>query len=73
MELICGGELYKKLKKLKRFKEKDTAILALNMLKGLEYMHDLKIIHRDIKLENVLLISKTKNTEVKLADFGLST
>ena len=35
MELICGGELYKRLKKIKRYKEKDAALLIHNLVLSL--------------------------------------
>ncbi len=43
------------------------------LLSAIKHMHDRKIIHRDIKLENILLKSKDNDYEIKLADFGLST
>ena len=73
MELICGGELYKRLKKIKRYQERDAALLTHNLLRSLKYMHDQNIIHRDLKLENVLLKEKQNHYKIKLADFGLST
>ena len=73
MELICGGELYKRLKKVKRYSEKDASLLIYNLLQSLKYMHTQKIIHRDLKLENILLREKQNNIKIKLADFGLST
>ena len=36
-------------------------------------MDSQNIIHRDLKLENILLTSKDNNYKIKLADFGLST
>ena len=43
------------------------------MLTALHYMHSLGIIHRDLKLENILMHDTGKDLmEVKIADFGLS-
>ena len=42
------------------------------MLYGLEYMHDRGIIHRDLKLENLLLTDEKDLSTVKIADFGLA-
>ena len=40
------------------------------MLVGVKYLHDHKIIHRDLKLGNIFL---NDNMEIKLGDFGLAT
>eukprot|EP00957_Ditylum_brightwellii_P127737 9741340-Ditylum_brightwellii.AAC.1 len=42
------------------------------MLSGLSYLHSKGIIHRDLKLENILFESKDANSNIKIIDFGLS-
>lgn len=54
-----------------QFDEKSASWIVYQILKAVEYLHRMMIVHRDIKLENVLI--KTKETcEIKLADFGSS-
>ena len=42
--------------------------IALDVAKGLEYLHDKRIIHRDLKPQNLLLVGGV----AKIADFGLA-
>ena len=42
------------------------------ILSGLHYLHSLGVVHRDLKLDNILLKGSGENAEIKIADFGLS-
>lgn len=53
----------------KRFNERQAAIYLSQVADAINYCHSNKVIHRDIKLENILLGPKG---EIKIADFGWS-
>ncbi|XP_066138034.1 neither inactivation nor afterpotential protein C [Euwallacea fornicatus] len=57
------------IRKNKRLSEEHIAYILKEVVKALIYLHEHKIIHRDVKASNILL---TKEGEVKLCDFGLS-
>lgn len=70
-ELLEGGELFDRLLEVKNYSEKKAAHIAKQVLMAINYMHKHKMVHRDLKPQNVLLVSSDK-LEVKLADFGFS-
>ncbi|CAD8145163.1 unnamed protein product [Paramecium pentaurelia] len=53
----------------RRLDEDDAKIVFRQIVKAVDYCHSLNIVHRDIKLENILL---KDNNEIKLIDFGFS-
>ncbi|WWC92753.1 uncharacterized protein L201_007712 [Kwoniella dendrophila CBS 6074] len=65
----CSGGSCSDLMKAGIFREEYIAILARELLRGLEYLHGEGKLHRDIKAANILL---TAGGDVKLADFGVS-
>ena len=55
----------------RRFNEVQTAHIIRQVLQGLADMHRAQIIHRDVKILNVLMVDESSLT-VKLGDFGLA-
>jgi serine/threonine protein kinase len=51
------------------FTLEQTTVLAYNLLCAVKFLHSCNIIHRDLKLENILV---TSHMEVKICDFGLA-
>ena len=41
-------------------------------MSGIAYCHEKGIVHRDMKLENVLFVTEEKDSPIKIIDFGLS-
>nr|XP_027215073.1 mitogen-activated protein kinase kinase kinase kinase 4-like [Penaeus vannamei] len=71
MEYCGAGSVTDLVKSTKgqSLKEEWIAYISREILRGLAHLHSNKVIHRDIKGQNVLL---TDNAEVKLVDFGVS-
>jgi len=73
MEFCDGGSLHSVLRRVRaknaRISERAIAYIAASVLEGITYLYSRKIIHRDIKPQNILL---TSQGAVKLCDFGVS-
>jgi serine/threonine protein kinase len=78
MELVFGIDLYdlifsKKERGQGGLEEDMARNIFMQLCIALNYMHtELKIIHRDVKPENILICNQHQDTVVKLVDFGLS-
>lgn len=71
-EYLKGGELFKKVEN-KSVSEPDAAQMIQKIAMALEYLHSKNILHRDIKLENIMLAEENSYQEAKLIDFGFAT
>jgi serine/threonine protein kinase len=68
-ELCSGGELFDYLAEKTRFDEYEARTLFGQLCLAVAYCHDQGVVHRDLKLENVLL---DDHCNVKLSDFGFT-
>ncbi|CAB4267016.1 unnamed protein product [Prunus armeniaca] len=68
LELVAKGSL-QKLYQTYRLTDSHVSEYTRQILQGLKYLHDRRVIHRDIKCANILVHA---NGSVKLADFGLA-
>lgn len=69
IEYVDGKSVQDWLNKLKQFSIGDAVHIAMVCAEGMKHAHDLNMVHRDIKPDNILLTSKGV---VKVADFGLA-
>lgn len=69
MDYIAGGDLYYHLRSQKRFPESTVRIWAAELVLALQYLHQLHVVYRDLKPENLLLDG---HGHLHLTDFGLS-
>ena len=69
MELCIGGELAQR----KLTKEGQVVALTSQLLSAIAYCHKRGVVHRDIKLENIIFVNDERTSPIKLIDFGLST
>ncbi|KAG5364729.1 Cytokinesis protein [Yarrowia sp. E02] len=70
LEYCENGSLHSICRKFGKFPENLVAVYMYQVLKGLAYLHEQGVIHRDIKGANILT---TKDGNSKLADFGVAT
>ncbi|KIP11297.1 hypothetical protein PHLGIDRAFT_53040, partial [Phlebiopsis gigantea 11061_1 CR5-6] len=68
-ELCSGGELFDYLAEKGRLSEDETRLIFGQLCLAVAYVHEKGIVHRDLKLENVLL---DEHCRIKLGDFGFT-
>lgn len=73
MEFLEGGELLKYVEKTKegRLDERTAQSFFRQIVRGMKYCHSSNLLHRDLKLENVLLVN-SQEQKIKIIDFGIA-
>jgi serine/threonine protein kinase len=69
MEYVCGGDLLSFVRKRSKLNEPTAKFIFKQIIEGLQYIHSQNIVHRDIKLDNILI---DLQNNVKICDFGVS-
>jgi serine/threonine protein kinase len=69
MEVCGGGDLLTYVRRRRKLKEDFAKFIMRQIVLGLQYVHSKGVLHRDIKLDNILL---TSEGDVKICDFGVS-
>ena len=74
-EYCSGGQLFEMIRRKKTFTENEAAQIMQQLLSAIAHCHQRKVIHRDVKPENLLVDEVGTNGEyvVKVIDFGIST
>lgn len=67
---LVKGELFDYMTEVVTVSEKRTRQIMMQLLDAISYIHARKIVHRDVKPENILL---DENLNIKLADFGIAS
>lgn len=68
-EFMKGGSVYDSLRSVGTYPVHDILRVALEVCRGMDYLHKIKILHRDLKAANLLL---DEHGTVKIADFGVA-
>jgi len=69
MDLVDGSDLRRELVRVGTLSPEDAATLVIEVLNALRAVHEIGVVHRDVKPENLLLGS---DGEVRLTDFGIA-
>ncbi|KAI9023660.1 kinase-like domain-containing protein, partial [Phycomyces nitens] len=70
MDHVNGGQLLHYIVKRQRLSESRARLFTRQIVGALDYLHRNSIVHRDLKIENILIDKAGRN--IKLIDFGLS-
>jgi tRNA A-37 threonylcarbamoyl transferase component Bud32 len=71
-EFLDGEEFFSYISRRGPMSEQIARPLLCQLASTVRYLHDIGIVHRDLKLENLILVQSRENLQLKLIDFGLA-
>jgi len=71
-QYVSGGEMFDRIIEKDHFSEAEAVHVLKQILSAMQYLHSCGIVHRDIKPENLLYKTKSADSPIMLADFGLA-
>ncbi|PRW61339.1 Pkinase-domain-containing [Chlorella sorokiniana] len=72
MELLQGGELLDSVLEQGHYSEADARTVFRQVVLAIQYIHSQGIVHRDLKLDNLLLVTPGNISNIKIVDFGFA-
>ncbi|WWD08305.1 hypothetical protein V865_006416 [Kwoniella europaea PYCC6329] len=73
LELVAGGDLWSYIDKHRQLQEDEVRWIGWQLISALKYLHEMGIVHRDVRPENILLHTSCAYPRILLADFGTAT
>ena len=70
MELVLGGSLKSLLSNQGKLSDTQASKIMKSVLSAVSYIHEKGVIHRDLKLANILIQDKNNLRSIKIIDFG---
>lgn len=72
LELVNNGGLHHYMAQVECYSEQLLAGFFRQILAGVHYLHASGVVHRDLKVDNILTSGSGTSVDIKIADFGLS-
>ncbi|CAN0182796.1 unnamed protein product [Lampetra planeri] len=72
LELATGREVFDWILDQGYYSEKDASLVIKQVLEAVAYLHSLGIVHRNLKLENIVYYNRLKHSKIVISDFHLA-
>jgi len=72
VEFCDGGDVFERVVEYKKFSERSAIHVVQQVASGLAHVHTLGFVHRDLKPDNLMYLTKERDAEIKIIDFGLA-